>query len=166
MQEGSISPREFFEALQRHEVDVVVIGGFAVVLHGGSNITHDFDLAIIPDRNARRKLAEALNEFNPRLGVSGVRVVLDEFAFGGRFSSYFTDVGKIDIVNQFPNGITIQGLRERAETYEIFGVDVKVASLEDLIAIKKGAGRDKDQFHLAMLQELQALQQIVGDASE
>lgn len=65
-----------------------------------------------------------------------------------------TDVGDIDLLAE-PAGVdSFEGLWERANVMEIFGLQVRVASIEDLIAMKRAAGRPKDQQHLLELLDL------------
>jgi hypothetical protein len=52
---------------------------------------------------------------------------------------------------------SFEGLRQRAAEMELFGVPVRVASLEDLIRMKQAAGRLQDQLHLVELEALRRL---------
>jgi predicted nucleotidyltransferase len=56
-----------------------------------------------------------------------------------------------------PGVDSFQGLWERSSEKVLFGVPVRVASLEDLIAMKRAAGRAKDQPHLLELERLRSL---------
>ncbi len=68
-----------------------------------------------------------------------------------------TDLGDFDILAE-PEGIdNFEGLWERATYLPLFGLQVRVASLEDLIAMKRAANRPKDQLHVLELLEIQKL---------
>ena len=73
-----------------------------------------------------------------------------------------TPQGLIDLLAQ-PDGAPVYDeLRSRAERDVIAGVEVAYASLEDLIAMKKAAGRPKD---LVAVEELEAIQRILRERS-
>jgi predicted nucleotidyltransferase len=68
-----------------------------------------------------------------------------------------TPVGLIDLLAQ-PDGAPVyERLRERAALMDLGGIEVRVASLEDLIAMKKAAGRPRD---LVAVEELEAIQRL------
>jgi len=68
-----------------------------------------------------------------------------------------TDLGNIDIHTELEGVDNFEGLWERATVISIFDYDVRVASLEDLIAMKRAANRPKDQTHVLELLEIQKL---------
>lgn len=68
-----------------------------------------------------------------------------------------TEFGDLDILGN-PAGIdSFEGLFERSTVMEIYGVEVQVASIDDLIAMKRAANRPKDHIHILELLRLQAL---------
>ncbi|HRF58479.1 MAG TPA: hypothetical protein PLH94_01040 [Fimbriimonadaceae bacterium] len=141
--------------LDRHGVQYVLVGGFALVIHGGDSVTTDVDLAVSHEPDNHERLAHALNEINPRL-KSGAAVRLDRLAFGGEFSGFLTDAGPVDIIRRlgpFPFGV----LHRQAERIELFGVLVPVARLEDLRALKADSERQRDQDHVRTIDALLAL---------
>ena len=52
---------------------------------------------------------------------------------------------------------SFDGLWERSATIEIYGISVQVASIADLLSMKRAANRPKDQNHILELLELQKL---------
>jgi len=44
-------PRELFQALARHGVEYVTVGGVAIQAHGAQRLTRDLDVAIAPSRD-------------------------------------------------------------------------------------------------------------------
>jgi hypothetical protein len=73
------------EALDRHQVDYVLIGGLAARLHGSPLMTFDIDITPSTDRDNLARLAGALRELDAKLRVSGrdepVDFPLDERSF-------------------------------------------------------------------------------------
>jgi hypothetical protein len=146
--------------LNAHGVDYVVIGGIAAVLHGSPRLTHDLDVVFAPDPANLRLLGRALTEVNARLaGVDEVvPFVADERTLRNvQLLTLRTDLGKIDVMVK-PDGCPpYEQLRRRAERYEVGGFGVLVASIPDLLAMKRAAGRPKD---LADIAELEAIQRL------
>jgi predicted nucleotidyltransferase len=68
-----------------------------------------------------------------------------------------SDVGAIDLINLLPGVDGFDGMYSRREVFEIEGVGVSCASLDDIIALKGASSRPKDQLHL---EELRALRRL------
>ncbi len=66
-----------------------------------------------------------------------------------------TDFGDLDLLAE-PAGVdSFEGLWSRADEMQIYGMKVKVACLEDILAMKRAANRPKDRQHILELQDLQ-----------
>jgi len=70
-----------------------------------------------------------------------------------------TDLGRIDLINEPLGAPNYKRLKEGANVFELDGLTVFVASIEDLIAMKKASNRPKDQGHIAELETLRILSQ-------
>lgn len=55
--------RDFLKALHKANVDYLLVGGYAVILHGYERVTADLDLWVKPDENNYNKLQEAFLAF-------------------------------------------------------------------------------------------------------
>ena len=158
-------PPEFAEilsALNREGVRFVVIGGLALVLQGGSYVTFDLDLALASDPDNGSALIRALapyHPFPPSFG-SADRFVWDERSFQGAVISLVTDLGHLDLLLVLPGLDSFDGLYERAEDRTVAGAHVKVAAIDDLIAMKEIADLPKDRAHLDQLRALQELRRM------
>jgi predicted nucleotidyltransferase len=143
-----------------HGVDFVVIGGIAAIIYGAPRITHDLDVVFAPDDANLQLLAGALIELNATLRGVGepVPFVPDARMLRNvQLLTLETDHGPLDVMVN-PDGCPrYEQLRRRAERYEVGGFGVLVASIPDLIAMKRAAGRDKD---LADIAELEAIQRL------
>ena len=154
--------RQIFAILDDAEVDCVVVGGMAVILHGYLRATADLDLAIGLSRD---NVARALRAFEsiglkPRLPVA-----MEDFAdpakrdeWRGRNMLVFplwdpaNPVRAVDVFIESP--IAFDVLFERAVVKDLDGVPIRVASIEHLIAMKREAGRPRDLDDVAMLQAI------------
>jgi predicted nucleotidyltransferase len=148
-----IELQPLIEALAELQVQYVIIGGVALLLYGAPITTRDVDISIAFEKENLKNLAEALNRFEPRLR-NGHHVRLDEFAFGGEFVTYFTNVGVIQVVNRFIGFDTFQDLENSSDVITVAGVNVRVASLDALEIMKSSTGRDKDKPHLDIIRAL------------
>jgi hypothetical protein len=153
-------PRELLTRLVEGDVDFVIVGGVAAVIHGSVAFTQDLDIAYAPDVENLDRLGAVLVHLDARL-----RGVTDDVPFvpdgrtirRTRVLTLTTPVGSIDLLAQ-PDGAPVYAqLRDRALRQSVAGVDVLVASLDDLIAMKKAAGRPKD---LVAVEELEAIKRL------
>jgi hypothetical protein len=150
------------DALDRHDVEYVVIGGFAAELYDAAiPPTRDIDITPSLDPGNLARLANALNELDARYRVAGGPAEGVEIPGGvtvDRLESmmtatFTTSAGAFDICLR-PAGINgFQDLASRRRTRPYGDRDVPVAALEDVIRSKEAAGREKDLLVLAALRE-------------
>lgn len=134
--------------LDDEELRYVLVGGMAVTIHGGTRVTYDVDLAIAFDLENRRRLVRALAPLNPRPMrlAPGAAWVWDEKCLRAPWSIFMTDAGRVDLIVRL-SGVEggFEGLYARSERWENEGIVFRIASIEDLLAMKSEAGRDKDR---------------------
>jgi predicted nucleotidyltransferase len=138
-------------------VDFVVIGGIALVLQGSARLTRDLDIVFASDPAHLDALGEVLVEVDARLReVDGeVPFIPDARTLGNvELLTLTTSSGWLDVHRRVPGIADYESVRERAERMDLDGVSVLVASLDDLIAMKRAAGRARD---LADVGELEAI---------
>ncbi len=144
--------------LIEHAVQFVVIGGMAARLHHTGHATVDVDICPSVDDPNLDRLAAALVELGARLRVSGDPdgVPFEPHADMLRqveLMTLITEHGPLDLCftpDGFPDGFST--LSRHATVVEIAAVDVPVASLEDVVASKRAAGRPKDIVALPPLE--------------
>ena len=155
-----------FQALHAADVRYVVVGGVAVVLHGHARLTADLDLAIDLEPAVARRAIVALTGLGlrPRAPVRA-----EDFADPAIRSSWKRERGMlvfsmvdpsdplraVDVFVDEP--IPFAELHERSLTFDIAEVPVRVASIPDLITLKRQAGRPQDEADIAALRELEEL---------
>jgi hypothetical protein len=125
----------------------VLIGGLAAVTHGSSTVTVDVDICYSTDDANLASLVAALREVHAELrgAEPGLPFRLDErtLRLGDSFT-FTTEVGAVDILAT-PRGTSgYDDLARTADALDLFGHEVLVASIEDLIRMKRAAGRPKD----------------------
>ena len=151
-----LDPGPLLAALDRNGVDFVVIGGLAGLAQGSSYPTFDLDVAYSRDKGNLRRMAAALGEIGVTLrGAPDLPFQVDDQTLGnGSNFTFATAHGSFDIVGEVDGVKSYEGLRRNAKREWISGVDVLVASLDDLIAMKRAANRVKDQLMVLEYVEL------------
>jgi hypothetical protein len=143
--------------LHAHGVRYVMIGGLGARLRGSPSVTNDLDLCFARDPENLRRLAAALGELHATLrGVDDeVPFVADAatLAAGDHFT-FWTDAGALDVLGTPAGTDGYDQLARRATVLDIEGLEVPVASLDDLIAMKRAAGRPKDLVEVEILSAL------------
>ncbi len=150
-------PTRLLKHLTARGLDFVVIGGIAAILHGSNRLTQDLDIAYAPDRANLETLGRALIALDAKLAEveEGVPFVPDaETLRKVELLTLDTAAGPLDLLGRPPGALSYDTLRRRADRYDVGGVAVLTASVEDLIAMKRAAGRPQD---LADIAELEAI---------
>jgi predicted nucleotidyltransferase len=144
-------------------VDFVVIGGIAAVLHGSARNTFDLDISFATDGPNLEALGAELIALGARLkGVDESVPFTPDAETLRRIEvlTMVTDLGELDVLTRPAGGPSYEALRRRADRFDLGGFSVRVASIEDLIAMKLAAGRAKD---LADVEELEAIKRVQRD---
>jgi len=126
-------------------------------VQGSGQVTRDLDICYERTPENMKRLAAALEPYHPNLrGVPpGLPFELDErtLAQGMNFTLQ-TDFGDIDLLGDLSGVGQFPELARDAVLLELFGMQIRVASLDVLIRSKRAAGRPKD---LLSLPELEAI---------
>ncbi len=156
MSEHPFSAAEIFAELERCGVDYVAIGGIAANAHGSRRLTLDVDIIPEPTTPNYERLAAALNELDaPETAVDASFRKLDprdSFDLArADVLKLATAAGDLDVINGAPGAPPYEDLRKRAIEVEVRGTPIRIASLDDLIAMKRAAGRPRDLRDIADL---------------
>jgi hypothetical protein len=150
-------PEQILRKLLEHQVEFVVIGGVAAALHGSPMLTADVDISYKRTSENLARLAAALAEMNARL-----RGIEEDLPFqpdaralkSGSNFTFTTDLGDLDVIG-WPDGISsYDALVRAALPMRIGRQEVLVASIDDLIRMKRAAGRPKDVAGALALEEV------------
>jgi hypothetical protein len=154
---GDFDPGPALQTLVRHGVDFVLIGGIAAIVLGSSYSTSDLDVAYARDRANLERLADALRELGATLrgAPPGLpfRLDADTLEAGLNFT-FATQGGNLDIFGEPAGAPAYAELKRRSSVERIEGVEIRVASIDHLIAMKEAAGRTKDTLLASQLRTL------------
>jgi hypothetical protein len=158
-------PSAILDALGRHGVAFLVVGGLGATAHGSRRDTYDLDAVANRSRENLTRLTGALRELGARLrlveagGIETFEVPLDaEMLDRMQISNWHTRFGNLDVLADIPSlGGPRRGYDELladADQRLVAERLVIVASLDHIIDSKRAAGRPKD---MEALPELEAL---------
>jgi hypothetical protein len=141
--------RALLEPLVARGVDFVVVGGMAGISHGSNYPSFDLDVAYARDRANIVRLVAALEEIGVRLrgGPADLPFILDARTIeNGANFTFITPHGDFDILGDVAGVKSYGQLRESSVQKDISGMSVRVASINDLISMKRAANRTKDKL--------------------
>jgi len=152
----AFQPEEIVRRLVNAGVMFVIVGGLAARAHGSTSLTEDLDICFDRDRDNLDRLAAILADVaavrrglppdSPKMPPLDARTL--------RASSLFTLLtrfGEFDLLASPDPGFDYPTLLRGSVEGDIGGVPVRFAGLDDLIAMKRAAGRPKDLIELEVL---------------
>ena len=150
-------PIRLLHALHERGVLFVVIGGVAARAHGSPSATTDLDVCYERSPANLDRLAQALRTVHATLrGVEpGLPFRLDArtLQMGDHFT-LVTELGDLDCLGTPAGTDGFNELSRNAVLVDFDGVAVRFASLDDLMTMKRAAGRPKDRVELEILEAL------------
>ncbi len=148
-----------FQSLSDAHVEFVVIGGLAVISHGHIRATLDLDLCYARTPENLERLVRALAPLRPRLRGAPAELPFfwDEHTLrNGLNFTLTTTAGDIDVLGEVTGLGGYGEIALRSDIVDLYGANVRILSLADLIRSKAAAGRAKDLIDLEALRRLDA----------
>jgi hypothetical protein len=153
----SFDPLEALRTLLAHGVRFVLIGGYAAAIRGSPMMTGDVDICHARDDENLERLAAALRTLDAGLrgAASDVPFRLDVPTLkAGNHFTFATSAGALDCLGTPAGTEGFADLDRRATDEDLDGLVVRVASLDDLIRMKRAAGRPQDRIAIEWLTAL------------
>ena len=155
---GSFDARELFRALARRDVEYVTIGGIAIQAHGGQRLTQDLDVAIAASTDNVARLADALLDLDARiLGPDGQRsksVPSAPLLASSDQWHLITVHGPLDVLTLPAHLGSFADMHARAHEVPLGELSIPIAHREDLLKMKRAAGRPQDLADVRLLESL------------
>lgn len=152
--DGQFDPLRALRILVGHEVRFVVIGGYAAAIRGSPLLTGDLDICYARDERNLEALADALRQLGARLrgAPNNAAFQLDAGALkAGDHFTFTTEAGSLDCLGMPAGTGGFPDLDQGATDEDLDGLTVRVTSVDDLIRMKRAAGRPKDLISLEWL---------------
>ena len=154
--ERSFRPQEILETLAEFGVDFVVVGGVAVQAHGYLRGTGDLDVVPRPTSLNLSRLAEALADLESEVWRADrpVNVTDPNLLRRAPLVPLVTRFGRLDLLNIEQTAgapASYDDLAARALIVQLGGREVAIAGIDDLIRMKRAAGREQDLADIAAL---------------
>jgi hypothetical protein len=150
----AFDPLGSLRVISDHAVRFVVIGGVAGATHGSPSVTQDLDVCYERSAENLERLSTALLSIHARLrgADDDVPFSLDAktLAAGDHFT-FVTDLGDLDCLGMPAGTLGYDDLITSAVDVDLDGLVVAVASIDDLIRMKRAAGRPRDLAELEIL---------------
>ena len=157
---------DLFNALDRHHVDYLLIGGLAVSLHGVERATMDVDItvAMTPDNLAHLIGTARELKLTPVLPVPlealGDLELLRQWHTERNLEAFALrtpDIAGVTVdVLLFPP-VEFSGMSQRATLFDVASTAIRVVAIDDLIALKQAVGRPIDLSDIEHLQRIKQL---------
>jgi predicted nucleotidyltransferase len=141
--------KEFIELLNGHEVKYLVIGGYAVNFHGYPRYTKDIDFWIWMKRENIGKLIEAIKDF----GFGTIGLQEEDFLAPNNVVQLGYEPYRIDLLVDLDNS-DFESCFAKRSVEELEGTLVNFIGLDDLISVKKRAGRLQDLADAEQLEKI------------
>jgi hypothetical protein len=140
--------RDLLGLFNKHKVQFIIVGAYALGFHGSPRYTGDLDIFVKPDPINAAGIMQALQEF----GFGSVDLTFADFEQEGKIIQLGVPPVRIDIITSITGGSWEQARSNRVEG--LFGdLTVHYIGLDDFISNKKALGRKKDLADLEALGE-------------
>ena len=139
---------EFVALLNQHKVEYLIVGGYAVTVHGYPRYTGDLDVWIKADKETAIKMMQVLEEF----GFGALGLQKQDFLEPEAVVQLGYPPVRIDILT-YIDGVTFAECYPQKVVLDIEGLLVDFISLPDLLKNKISSGRTRDLNDLENLTE-------------
>jgi len=135
--------------LNKHNVEYILVGGYAVGYHGYPRATADMDIWIDINTINATKIVKVLNEF----GFDAPEITTDLFLEENKVIRMGVPPVRLEIITSI-SGVDFNSCYQQRNIGKIDGIYVNIIDLENLRKNKKASGRYKDLNDLENLPDL------------
>ncbi len=131
--------KEFVELLNKHKVEYLIIGGYALGIHGYPRYTGDLDIWVNPTLINAQKTLNVLNDF----GFSTIGLTINDFLETSNVIQLGYPPFRIDLITQ-PDGITFDECYQNKIVVNYNDLEIAIIGINDFKKNKQATGRFKD----------------------
>jgi len=136
--------------LSGKKVKFLLVGAYAMAVHGYPRTTMGIDLLVMPEPENATLVMQSLNDFGAVLGGLSA----DDLQKEGLIFQIGVAPCRIDILTSI-DGLKFEDAFSRSQIIDIEGIPIHVLSIPDLIINKRASGRTKDLADAEMLSDLE-----------
>ena len=144
--------RELLELFNKHGVEYLIVGGYALAFHGAPRYTGDIDILVNPTTGNARKVIVALTEF----GFGSLGLSPSDFDRPGQVVQLGVPPVRIDLLTVI-DGVSWDAASAGKARGHYGDVPVHYLGRKEFLANKKATGRLKD------LADIETLGEVRGD---
>ncbi len=140
--------KDLLELFNKHKIDYIIVGGYALGFHGAPRYTGDLDIFVRPDPINARRIMQALDEF----GFGSVGLTAADFEEEGKVVQLGFPPVRVDIITSI-TGVTWEQARSGRVGGHFGDVMVHFIGRDEFVANKRALGRKKDLADLEAVGE-------------
>ncbi len=133
--------KEMLSLLLDNKVEFLLIGAYALAIHGFPRATADIDIFVKPSSENASLIFKTLEEF----GAPTDNISVRDFVQPGTILQIGVAPRRIDIITKI-DGLTFDKAADGKDIIELEGLLIPVISKQNLIINKLATGRDKDKI--------------------
>lgn len=140
---------DFVALLNKHQVNYMIVGGYALAFHGKPRHTGDLDIWIDISEDNAEKMTAVIADF----GMKSLGITSDDFLQKGIITQIGHPPLRIDILNEI-DGVYFQDAYINKLIIDIDGLIINYIGLDDLIKNKQSSGRSQDLTDVKTLKKI------------
>jgi len=145
--------QDFLGLLEKHKVEYVIVGGYAVGVHGFPRYTGDMDVFVAISRENAERLVSVFAEF----GFASLNLRTEDFLEPDTVVEVGREPMKIQVLTGI-DGVSFDRCRSDRILVNISGLQVPFIAFDSLLANKAASHRSRDRIDLEELMRLRDLQ--------
>lgn len=150
------SHREVLHSLIKHQVEFILVGGYAVNYYGYQRMTGDLDLWLAPDNGNKLRLLKALKELG--FDEEGIDHISGWDFERMQLFSILERPFQVEFMTQI-SGLHFQESYPQAKQVDLDGLKFRLIQYQDLIKNKQSSGRPKDLLDVDELEKIRKLRE-------
>ena len=131
--------KEFVALLKKHEVEYMIVGGYAVGVHGYPRYTGDLDIWLNPNNSNAIRILRAIDEF----GFGSFNLTVEDLTKEGNVIQFGQPPLRIDLLTSI-DGVAFDACYANRKVVTFDGLPMNFIGYHDLITNKKATGRHRD----------------------
>jgi hypothetical protein len=156
---NAFDPERILRTLAKHKVRYILVGATAARLQGFPRVTADADITPSPEAENLARLSRALRALRARIYTEsmpgGLAFSCDEATLmRAELWNLITEAGRVDLIFKPSGTAGFDDLAKSALTFSVFGVELQVASLKDILRSKRASNRPQDRQDVLVLEEM------------